>query len=51
MLQNNKIQKISLLMLTWQYLLPYFFYIFDHLKIIIFFADQIIGITPKLTKN
>jgi len=31
--------------------IPYFFYIFDHLKIIIFFADRIIGITPKLTKN
>jgi len=30
---------------------PYFFYIFDHLKIIIFFADRIIGITPKLTEN
>ena len=31
--------------------LPYFFYIFDHLKIIIFFADRIFGITPKLTEN
>jgi len=31
--------------------LPYFFYIFDHLKIINFFADRIIGITPKLTEN
>jgi len=30
---------------------PYFFFIFDHLKIINFFADRIIGITPKLTKN
>ena len=30
---------------------PYFFYIFGHLKIIIFFADRIIGITPKLTEN
>ena len=30
---------------------PYFFYIFDHLKIIIFFADRKIGITPKLTEN
>ena len=33
------------------YYIPYFFYIFDHLKIIIFFADRIIGITPKLTEN
>jgi len=32
-------------------MLPYFFYIFDHLKIIIFFADRKIGITPKLTEN
>jgi len=31
--------------------LPYFFYIFDHLKIINFSADRIIGITPKLTEN
>jgi len=31
--------------------IPYFFYIFDHLKIINFFADRIIGITPKLTEN
>jgi len=30
---------------------PYFFYIFDHLKIINFFADRIIGITRKLTEN
>ena len=33
------------------YGIPYFFYIFDHLKIIIFFADRKIGITPKLTEN
>ena len=32
-------------------LLPYFFYIFDHLKIIIFFAYRKIGIIPKLTEN
>ena len=31
--------------------IPYFFYIFDHLKIIKIFADRIIGITPKLTEN
>jgi len=31
-------------------LIPYFFYIFDHLKLINFFADQIIGITPKMTE-
>jgi len=31
--------------------LPYFFYICDHLKIIIFFADRKIRITPKLTEN
>ena len=31
--------------------IPYFFYIFDHLKIIIFFADRKIVITPKLTEN
>jgi len=30
------------------HLLPYFFFIFDHLN---FFADRIIGITPKLTEN
>jgi len=31
--------------------IPYFFYIFDHLKIIIFFADRNIEITPKMTEN
>ena len=33
--------------------IPYFFYIFDHLKIIKKIADWIdlIGITPKLTEN
>ena len=33
------------------YKIPYFFYMFDHLKITNFFADRIIGITPKLTEN
>jgi len=31
--------------------LLYFFYIFDHLKIIYAFVDQIIAIKPKLTEN
>jgi len=38
-------------MLPYMHNVPYFFYIFDHLKIINFFADRKIGITPKLTEN
>jgi len=34
-----------------KYNVPYFFCIFDHLKIIIFSADRIIGITQKMTEN